>query len=163
MSTTMEQTKTTPSEGLKLQVRRVIRAPRARVFEAWTKPERIKQWFGRQAGGVSSVSADARVGGAYLIEMQSSCEDGAEQADQSQAPTAIGNYTEVIPDKKLVFTWTGNWNPDETTLVTVELADVAEGTELTLIHERFLTVESMGRHEQGWTASLANLAEACKA
>ncbi len=170
MSPTMEQTKTTPSESLKLQVRRTIRAPRSRVYEAWIKPERIQQWFGGGERNVQSVSADPRVGGAYSIAMQRPCESltataDAQKADATQASIATGNYTEIIPNEKLVFSWTGNWNTAETTLVTVVFLDAANGngTEVILTHERFATVESMGRHEQGWNGGLAGLAKFCEA
>ena len=167
MTPTMEQAKLMTSEGFKLEVRRVIRAPRARVFEAWTNPERIQQWFGGGVRRVQSAATEPHVGGAYRIEMERSCDDLAKagQPNQTSEPAsiAIGNYTEIVTDKKLVFTWNGSWNPTETTLVTIELADVAEGTELKLTHERFLTVESKNGHEQGWTGNVASLAKFCEA
>lgn len=171
MSKTMEMEKTAVNENLKLQVRRTIRAPRSRVYEAWIKPERIQQWFGGVERNVQSVIADVRMGGKYRIEMQRSCEGDLsasadiKKADAAPAFIATGNYTEIIPNEKLVFTWTGNWNTAETTLVTVVFLDAANGsgTEVILTHERFATPESMGRHEQGWTAGLEGLVQVCEA
>lgn len=170
MTKLMEQEKTTVHENLKLQVRRTIRAPRSRVYEAWIKPERIQQWFGGGERNVQSVSADPRVGGVYRIAMQGAC-DGptaaadAKKADAVPASVATGHYTEIVPNERLVFTWTGNWNAAETTLVTVVFLDAAngKGTEVILTHERFATVESMGRHEQGWNVCLEGLAKVCEA
>ncbi|MHB1794858.1 MAG: SRPBCC family protein [Acidobacteriaceae bacterium] len=137
------------SENLKLQVSRVIHAKRSRVYDAWTKPELIQQWFGPENMTVASASTELRVGGAYRIEMQSS-------------RAATGVYKKIVPNELLCFTWRGDWNPSEETLVTVAFKDVEGGTEVTLAHERFATAESMGKHEHGWNGSLAKLATLCE-
>ena len=64
----------------------------------------------------------------------------------------------VEPHDLLVFTWSGDWNPAEETLVTVALRDVEGGTEIKLSHERFATAASHAAHEQGWTGPLDKLA-----
>jgi uncharacterized protein YndB with AHSA1/START domain len=147
------------SEGLRMQVSKVIRASREQVFEAWTKPDVIRQWFGGCNKEVANATNDLRVGGTYRIEMQA-CEERAENKDV-KVSIATGVYREIVPNEKLSFTWNGNWNPGEETLVTVTLKDAeggAFGTEVTITHERFLTTASMGGHEQGWVASLNRLA-----
>ena len=60
---------------------RVIRAPRARVYEAWTNPEIVKQWFGPVGLQCPSVEVDPRIGGAYRIEFA----PRLEQVEQSEA------------------------------------------------------------------------------
>ncbi|HWB60279.1 MAG TPA: SRPBCC domain-containing protein, partial [Chthoniobacteraceae bacterium] len=58
------------------------------------------------------------------------------------------------------FTWAWSDNPrdggDETT-VTVDLVEVQGGTQLTLTHEGFATVESRDAHNDGWTGTLVKL------
>lgn len=44
---------------------RVIAAPRERVFEAWTDPQQIVQWFGPDGFTVESLECDIRVGGRW--------------------------------------------------------------------------------------------------
>ncbi len=158
------------SETLKLQIKRIIHAPRSHVFDAWTEPEMLQRWFGPGNMTVASATTDTRTGGAYRIEMQGvpTCDDAAaadpevNPRDTSRKAVATGVYQEIIPDELLRFTWRGDWEPDEETLVTVTLRDVPGGTELTLTHERFATEKSMGGHEQGWNSSLDKLAAYCE-
>ena len=148
------------SEGLRMQVSKVIRASREQVFEAWTKPDVIQRWFGPANMESAKATNDLRVGGTYRIEMQA-CEERAENKDMKGVSIATGVYREIVPNEKLSFTWNGNWNPGEESLVTVTLKDAeggASGTEVTITHERFLTTASMSGHEQGWVASLNKLA-----
>jgi uncharacterized protein YndB with AHSA1/START domain len=140
---------------LRLEVRKVIRASRERVFEAWTKPEVLAKWFGPADMVSEEVSVDLRVGGAHRIAMKR-CAPGREGAPD--VAVATGVYREIVPPEKVSFSWKGNWNPGEETLVTVLLKDVADGTEVTLVHERFGSTESMSGHEHGWVGSMAKLA-----
>jgi len=136
-------------EDLRLELTRVIKAPRARVFDAWTRPEMIRQWFGADGRTAAEVSTDATVGGAYSIAMES-CEGKG-------ASKATGRYTKVNPYDLLQFTWEGSWVPGEESLVTIHLRDVDGGTEIKLIHDRFNTKESRDGHNQGWIGILDSL------
>ena len=147
-------------ESPKVQMTRVIRASRQRVFDAWTRPEFIRQWFGPGNMAATEASTDLRVGGGYRIEMTGpSCEEKPEETDISRTTVVTGAYRKVVPHELLEFTWTGSWHPEEETLVTVALRDVEGGTEMTLTHERFLTEEAAGRHRMGWTSTLSKLEE----
>lgn len=162
MTQTMEASEKATGENLTLKISRVIRAKRERVFEAWTKPEIIQQWFGPGDLKVASANADVRVGGTYRIEMagpSATPESSADGAGITRRPSATGIYKAIIPNHMLCFTWHGDWNPAEDTLVTVELRDVEGGTEVTLTHERFATAESRDRHQHGWSGSLEKLAK----
>jgi uncharacterized protein YndB with AHSA1/START domain len=44
---------------------RVLAAPRERVFQAWTDPKQIVQWFGPEGFEVESLECDIRVGGRW--------------------------------------------------------------------------------------------------
>ena len=145
----MTQTET----GLKLEFTRTIRAKRERVFEAWIKPEVVERWFGPGSMMVPAAKIDARVGGAYKIDMRGSMSEGA----PAQEMGVQGVYRRIVPNELLEFTWCGSWEPNETSLVTVLLKDVEGGTELTLRHEQFLTERSREGHEKGWLGGLANL------
>jgi uncharacterized protein YndB with AHSA1/START domain len=136
---------------------RVIRAPRARVFEAWTNPEIVKQWFGPTAMRIPGVSLDVRVGGAYRIEFAPQ-ETGDGTACGTQSTAAFGEYTRIVPNQLLQFTWSSNWQPGEDSLVTVSLKDVDGGTEITILHENFNTEASRDGHNRGWAGSFDKLA-----
>lgn len=151
--------KTELGQKLFLEIRRVIDAPRERVFEAWTEPGQIKQWMGADDDmAVPSTAVDLRVGGRFRIQMQ--------RAD-GEFFTAVGTYREVKPPERLVFTW--DWERDGSgtdfgelegneTLVTVEFHSRGTQTEVMLRHEKFASEEKRDRHEQGWQSCLASLA-----
>ncbi len=156
----MEQSKpgTVKRDATQLELTRVIRTSRVKVYEAWTRPEVLQQWFGPGQMVVPSARLDAREGGEYAIEMagSGSCED--------QSPAATGSrfirgvYQQVVPNERLQFTWRADWSGDETSLVTISFRDVEGGTEITLKHERFATESSRDGHEKGWGASLSKMA-----
>jgi uncharacterized protein YndB with AHSA1/START domain len=134
-----------------LTLKRRFKAPPAKVFAAWTDPEKMKRWMG--PGEIKAVRAesDARVGGHYRVLMET---PGGEKHDVG------GVYREVIANEKLVFTWA--WTvapPDEPheSLVTVLLKPDGGGTLLILTHEHLFDEESRAGHEQGWIGSLEKL------
>lgn len=125
-----------------LTVSSVVKAPRHRVYAAWTTPDILRQWFAPGDRKPEPAALDVRAGGKYRIIMRGT----------DDAPTAIGEYVEVVPDEKLVFTWGWEGDPSRPTLVTVTFRDVASGTEVTLLHERFVTAETCDHHRMGWQA-----------
>ena len=134
-----------------LELTRTFAAPRAKVFEAWTDPEILKQWHAPGDYTVPIAEADLRVGGRYRIRMQ------APNKDINH--TVGGEYKEIVPNEKLVYTWQWEDDVDDVgeTLVTVEFRDNGEGTDIVLTHERFPTAEDRDKHNQGWCGSLDNL------
>lgn len=149
MATLVEQAKGN-EQGLKIEMTRVIKASKQRVFDAWTRPEFVRQWFGSEVKTCTKAETEPRVGGSYLFAMRGEPCEGVE----SDAAQVTGRYVKVEPHDLLVFTWRGDWFPAEETLVTVALRDVEGGTELKLTHERFETEASRAAHEQGWTGGL---------
>jgi len=137
-------------EGFKLIITRHLRAPREAVFRAWTDPEALVQWFGPESVTARLVSLDPRPGGRYSLEMHG--------ADGGVYPLS-GEYREVSPPSRLVFTWiwgSGDFAGVET-LVTVNLDDINGETRLTLTHERLANEHALELHNQGWTSTLGRL------
>jgi len=71
-----------------------------------------------------------------------------------------GEYRELRPGRKIVFTW--QWEDDEAwennvSVVTVELTDRDGGTELRLTHERLPNEASRDGHTRGWNSALDKL------
>ncbi|MDP9038970.1 MAG: SRPBCC domain-containing protein [Acidobacteriota bacterium] len=141
------------TEQLKLSVTRTIRAPRARVFRAWTDLAVLSQWFGPEGFHVAGVEIDLRIGGTYRIEM-------TQEADPEKRSVATGEYRQIVPNERLQFTWTGCWRAGETSLVTVTFRDAdatRNSTEVTILHEQIAAADSTLGYERGWTGSLNKL------
>lgn len=142
---------TKASEKLSLEIKRFINAPRDRVYAAWTDPTQLKQWFGPEKVQTRNLIADARVGGKFRWDLNNS---------EGEKMTCRGEYRELRPGKKIVFTW--QWDDDEDwenhiSVVTVELSDRDNGTELRLIHERLPNEASRDGHTEGWNSALDKL------
>jgi len=147
----MAKTTTITHPDSTLQIKRTFKAPRDKVFKAWTDPTVLKQWFAPSDDfSVPIADIDLRVGGKYRIAMQAP--DGAQHI-------AIGTYREVAPSQKLVFTWTWEKSPMPETLVTVEFNERAGSTEMVFTHELFPSVEERDHHNKGWIGCLDRLAK----
>lgn len=142
---------TNGSEKLSLEIKRLIKAPRDRVYAAWTDPAQLKQWFGPEDVQTNDLVADVRVGGKFRWDLTNS--DG-------EKITCRGEFRELQPNRKIVFTW--KWDDDEDwenhlSIVTVELSDRDDGTELRLTHERLPNEASRDGHNRGWNSALDKL------
>ena len=134
-----------------LTIKRRLKASPAKVFAAWTDPEKIMRWMGPGGYSVPEASADARINGRFRIVMLSP--DGTSHA-------VGGAYREYVLNEKLVFTWSWDAAPGDTpheSLVTVLLTPDGSGTLLTLTHERLFDETSRDGHEKGWIGSLDKL------
>ena len=139
------------TEKTSLEIKRFIKAPLIRVYEAWSDPAQLKEWWGPEGVRTRSLSADARAGGKYRWDLVN--QEGEEMS-------VFGEYREVVPGKKIVFTW--QWDDDEvwenrTSLVTIEFSDRDGGTEVRLRHEQLPSEESRNRHNEGWNSVLDRL------
>lgn len=134
-----------------LEIKRLINAPRERVYRAWTDPAQLKEWWGPEGVRTRKIAADVRVGGEYRWELIN--QDGEEM-------TVHGEYRELVPNSKIVFTW--QWDDDEawkdrTSVVTVEFSDRDGGTEVRLTHVQLPSEPSRDRHTEGWASVLDRL------
>jgi uncharacterized protein YndB with AHSA1/START domain len=142
---------------LSLQVSRVIAAERSRVYQAWTRPELIAQWFA-PGKTITNITSDPRPGGEYRFDFFGMPCDADTAAPQVPAAVnVVGVYQEVVPDERISYTWRGSRFPDENTLVTVTFKDAEGGTEVTIRHENFSTAEIMSPHNLGWEGALSSL------
>jgi len=147
----------TKTESPALEITRLIKAPRHRVYEAWTDPTQLPKWFGPENVQTLELTAEVRVGGKYRWDLMN---------PEGEKKTCEGEYRELVPDRKIVFTW--QWQDDENwesvvSVVTVELDDAEDGTELRLRHEGFPNDTSRENHRQGWNSVLDRLENFCRA
>jgi uncharacterized protein YndB with AHSA1/START domain len=140
-------------ENIRLEIKRIIKAPRDRVYAAWTDPAQLKQWFGPENVQTRDLVADARVGGKFRWDLTN---------PEDEEMTVSGEYRELRAGRKVVFTWQwqddADWKRHES-IVTVELSDCEGGTEVRLIHEKLPSKESRDRHTEGWASILKKLEE----
>lgn len=140
-----------PTENTSLEIKRFINAPPARVFEAWTDPAQLKEWFGPEWVQTRDIIAEVRIGGKFRWDLID-C-DGKEK-------TIDGEYREIVPGKKIVFTWKHQddkvWE-NRTSTVTVEFSDRNDGTEVRLTHVQLPSDESRDDHNRGWNSALDRL------
>ena len=133
-----------------LNLKRTFGAPREKVFQAWTDPNVLKQWFHGMDDQTTPIhEIDLKVGGEYRLGMQ--------PPDGDTPYVAYGTYQEVQPPEKLVYTWSWEGQDPLNTLVTVEFRDVGDATEVELTHERFPNAEERDKHNEGWGGCLDQL------
>lgn len=139
--------------AIALNLRRTFKAPRERVFRAWTDPEKLAKWWGPESRSCPFAELDPRPGGRWRTCMRA--EDGEESWVQ-------GVYREVDPPARLVFTWAweNNGVPGPETLVTIDFVDRGGETEMIFTHAGFETEEGRDLHNEGWTSSLVCLEQA---
>ncbi|MBU1375770.1 MAG: SRPBCC domain-containing protein [Alphaproteobacteria bacterium] len=128
-------------------VRRINASP-ARIWAAITQPDLMMQWWSPDAGPTLSVDVDVRPGGRFSVVFR--LLDGSEHN-----PTGI--YQEVVPEKRLVFTWDLPGTPEPKSLVTFLLEPFDGGVELTLTHEQLPDDDARASHEAGWSGLLDKL------
>lgn len=135
-----------------IKIEREFSAPVESVFSAWTEPEELKQWWKPMGSQLKEVRNELKEGGEieYIFE-----------ADGGTSLTIKGNYMEVSPRERLVYTW--NWQPQEKALaesdykLTILFEDSGEGCRLAITQENFKSQESIKPHEEGWNEALENL------
>jgi len=146
-----------------LEVRRTFTAPREKVFAAWTQREQLEKWMCRDVPvhTVTHHLVDVRPGGRYQIEVRDSA--------KGEVYWGQGEYREVKPPEKLVFTWA--WTKDTPagpslhprdaeTLVTVEFFVRGNSTEVVLTHTLFGSAEIREMTYVGWNGCLDVLEKA---
>jgi uncharacterized protein YndB with AHSA1/START domain len=118
-----------------------VAAPPETVFPFFVEPDRMMRWMGTEA------ELDARPGGGFRVNV-------------GGTHVAQGEYVEIDPPSRVVFTW--GWdNPDTvvppgTSTVEVTLTAEGGGTKVVLIH-RDLPEGQAGPHGMGWEHYLGRL------
>ena len=134
-----------------LTIERRINAAPAKIYAAWTDPEKLIRWFGVPAKlkqGTLQAETDLRVGGRYRISFE---------AVDGEHFEVSGVYREIVPNELLVFSWAWHSTPERESQVTIALKPDGAGTLLTLHHEQFFDEAARDGHEKGWSALLDQL------
>jgi uncharacterized protein YndB with AHSA1/START domain len=127
-----------------LRIERILPHEPARVFSALTDPAKMAQWFFCSEPGGTKVTNDFRPGGKYVVEMP--------HGDETVVIDGI--YLEIVPPKKLVFTWNSTRGMKDSK-VSFDLTAIPEGTKLVITHE--LPEDKIPEHREGWIMCFDNL------
>jgi uncharacterized protein YndB with AHSA1/START domain len=130
-----------------LTIKRRFNAPPGKVFSAWIDPAKMSRWLGPPNVIKVNVTADVTVGGRYAIQM----------IVPDDEHNVSGVYREVVPNRKLVFTWAWRSTPERESLVTVTFTPDGDGTLMTLHHEQFFDEAARDSHEKGWSVIVERL------
>jgi uncharacterized protein YndB with AHSA1/START domain len=125
----------------------VFDAPREAVFAAWTEPDRLKQWWGPGFFETVRAQVDLRPGGRYELLL----EPGSMRL--------VGEFREVTPPSRLVYTWRWIEGVPDTreSLVTVEFREKGARTEVVLVHDNFAGPGPVDMYDEGWRSGLEKL------
>lgn len=134
--------------GAAVEVETRIAASPETVFDFFTDPDKMVQWMGR------SAELDARPGGAF-------------RCDINGRDVARGEYLELEPPRRVVFSW--GWEgedsvtPPGSSRVEIRLEPDGEGTLLKLTHSDLPSADAAERHRHGWEHYAERLAAAAAA
>ena len=111
------------------------------VWEFFVDPEKLCRRKGTRA------DLDPRPGGVYRCEV-------------IPGHTALGEFVELDPPRRLVFTW--GWDgqeavPPGTSTIEVELTPEGEGTSVRFVHKDLPNAEQVASHAHGWDHYLDRL------
>ena len=113
-------------------VTRTINGPARLVFEAWTKPELLRQWWMPKDAPLTllSLEADVRAGGKYRLVF----DVGGSQME------VFGKYVEVTPHSRLV--WTNDEGGEDGAITTVTFEEKA-GRTLVVVHDLYPSKQAL--------------------
>ena len=138
-------------------VRRLIRAPRDKVFAAWSNPATIATFMRPPNFAETKVELDFRTGGTFRFMLQPNGEPSSHGTSDSILLT--GMYTEIRPCEHLAFTWNSGCSGPGAgeSKVAIDLRTIGDATELVLRHERLADEPARANHTRGWNEMLRNL------
>jgi uncharacterized protein YndB with AHSA1/START domain len=127
-----------------VEVETRVEAPPEVVFSFFVEPDKYRRWKGQEA------ELDPRPGGTYRVTMD-------------EANVVRGEYVDVDPPRRVVFTWGFEGNtglPPGSSRVEVTFVPDGNATIVRLRHTGLPGTENRLQHEAGWKMYLAQLAAA---
>ena len=131
----------------RLTIRRVVAASPEILFDAWTQPAALKEWWGPSGVRCIAAEVDLRVGGEYRI--------GNELPDKSVVWIS-GRFDVVQRPHLLAYTWIVDGGAEEN--VRVRFDRHGQGTSVEIVHTMIPSQAVYDRHREGWRGCLAGLA-----
>ena len=126
-----------PEADREVIITRTYDAPARLLFEAWSKPEHLKKWFGPVGYPVTMCEMDFRKGGQWRAAMTG---PGGEQ----QTPFG-GEYLEIVPGRRIVFS-NGFELPGAEKMIWTVTFDEKDGKTLLTIRTLFASIAQKATH-----------------
>lgn len=152
----------TPASDRELVLRRLVDAPREKIWRCWTEPELMKKWFCPRPWTTPVVEMDVRPGGSHRMVMKG--------PNPGEEHDLRGVFLEVVPLERLTFTdaFVSAWQPSLKPFMVATLELEAQG-DMTVYTARVRhwsvadreEHEKMGFHE-GWGICVEQLEEVAK-
>lgn len=121
-----------------------------KIWRAWTEPQALSRWFNTdRPGAVTEVEVDLRTGGRYRI---------VTRLPDGEMHEVSGEYVEVQPLRRLVFSWAWRGTPDRVSRVSLDFVAEGGGTTLRFVHDRFFDEQARIDHERGWLPAFERIA-----
>lgn len=145
-----------PEAEREVTITRIFDAPARLLFEAYSKPEHIRQWFGPKGWPVTLCEMDFRVGGTFRFAMTG-------PSGQQNTPFG-GTYREIVPHRKIVYDNGFETKGAGRMLVTITFDELGEGKTKLTMHTLFESIAMRNSHvsrgfEQGTNSGLDQLAD----
>jgi uncharacterized protein YndB with AHSA1/START domain len=121
-------------------ITRVYDVPARFLFEAWSKPEHVREWFGPKGWPITLCEIDFRVGGRFRFAMTG-------ESGEQNTPFG-GTYLEIVPNRKIVYDNAFELPDAEKMVVTVSFNEKDGKTTLTL-HTLFASAAMYDEHVGG--------------
>lgn len=141
--------------GKQINISKDFNASVEDLFGAWTQAEKLKQWWKTLQYELIDVEGELQEGGKIKYRF----------GDQGQDKLVIeGEYQEVVPNEKLVYTW--NWRfldgevePSDFKL-NVKFEKTESGSKLDIQQDNLDNdEEAIKPHREGWDHALESLAQ----
>jgi uncharacterized protein YndB with AHSA1/START domain len=126
-----------PAAEREVVITRVFDAPARLLFEAYSKCEHIRRWFGPRGWPVTMCEIDFRVGGRFRFAMTG-------PSGEQNTPFG-GEYLEIVPDRKIVYD-NGFELPGAGRMVVTVTFDESGSKTTVTIHTLFSSIAMRNEH-----------------
>lgn len=137
-------------------ITRVFDVPARFLFEAYSKPEHLRRWFGPKGWPLTLCEVDFRLGGRYRFAMTG-------PSGEQNTPFG-GEYLEIVPNRRIVFDNSFESLGAEKMVMTVSFDEALDGRTTLTFHTLFASVAMRNEYvgvgfEQGVDSGLDQLAD----
>lgn len=131
------------------EVSQLVKAPRTKVFRAWTNVHLAKQFAAPPGCRTKKFQIQFHVGGKYSLTMET----------PHGTMKNSGEYLDIQPGRKIIQTFVWDAPETEMNVIVLEFKDRGKNTVMKLKGHGFSVKGEASGNREGWKASLAQFAE----